>query len=181
MHLYETERTLARYFTLEDFTDLHEILGDPIVMENTEPAYDEEQTREFLEGFCVKRRQAIAIVHKEDKKVIGYALFSDRHEKDVYEVGWIFNKDYWNQGLAYESMRGLFDYAFKGLGAHKLFAEAIDDVKSVGLMRKLGMVHEGTQTKHVRDNQGSWRDLHFYGCLAENYKSNEGGGSTFEL
>ena len=163
----ETERTLIRHFVSEDFADLHEIFSDSLVMRNTEAAYDKNKTRMFLEGFCITEKRALAVIHKEDKKLIGYALFSDRLEPDVYEIGWIFNKDYWRKGLAFESMSALVKYAFRELGAHKVFAEAIDDVKSVGLMKKLGMSHEGTQTQQLRDQEGQWRDLFFYGFLRE--------------
>ncbi|NLC40708.1 MAG: GNAT family N-acetyltransferase, partial [Clostridiaceae bacterium] len=135
------------------------------------PPYDERMTRKFLEGFCIKEKRALAVIHKEDRKLIGYALFSDRLEADVYEIGWIFNKDYWRKGLAYEAMNALIEYAFTELGAHKVFAEAIDDVKSVGLMKKLGMSHEGTQKQQMRDQDGQWRDLHFYGLLGDERRS----------
>lgn len=170
MELFETQRTIVRHFRASDFADLHEILGDPIVMENLEPVYDEEKSARFLEGFCISEKRGLAVVLKTDNKVIGYILFSDRLEKDVYEIGWIFNKNYWRKGLAYESMRGLVNYAFTQKNAHKLFAEAIDEKKSVGLMQKLGMIHEGTQRQQVRDNFGIWKDLFLYGLLKEDNK-----------
>lgn len=42
------------------------------------------------------------------------------------------------------------NYAFNTLHAHKIFAEAIDNVKSVGLMKKLGMVLEGFRRNKSR-------------------------------
>ena len=161
----ETERTLVRYFIENDFHDLHEILSDPLVMENTEPPYDEEKTHNFLQEFCISKKKALAVFHKQDKKVIGYALFSDSLEPDVYEIGWIFNKNYWRQGLAHESVNSIIHYAFTQRKAHKVFAEAIDDLKSVSLMKKLGMRCEGVQRQQVRDQNGIWRDLYFYGLL----------------
>ena len=54
MHI-ETDRMTLRNFVQDDLADLHEILGDPIVMEHTEPPYDLEKTRNFLEDFCIGR------------------------------------------------------------------------------------------------------------------------------
>lgn len=59
------------------------------------------------------------------------------------------------------------DYAFDKLDAHKIFAETIDGVKSVGLMKKLGMQLEGIQRSHVKDKDGHWADLYLYGRIKE--------------
>lgn len=70
--------------------------------------------------------------------MMGYICFDELNE-GVYEMGWIYNRTFWRQGYAYESCKGVIDYAFTGLKAHQVFAETIDAVKSVGLMKKLGM------------------------------------------
>lgn len=160
----ETQRMIIRDFKSEDAKDLYEILGDNETMKNCEPAYTFEKTAKFLTEFCIERKGAIAAVHKESNKVIGYILFNAL-EEDVYEMGWIFNRKYWKQGFAYESCSKVINYAFEELYAHKIFAEALDGIKSVGLMKKLGMVQEGIQRSQARDNDGNWQDLYFYGLL----------------
>ena len=50
MHI-ETPRMIIRDFTPEDAADLHDIFGDDETMENCEPAYDFEKTKEFLTSF----------------------------------------------------------------------------------------------------------------------------------
>ena len=168
----ETERTVLCDFAMEDLNDLQEILGDDEVMEYMEPAYTIEKTEAFLRDFCIGRRGALACRHKASGKVIGYILFNG--SDDVYELGWIFNRGFWRQGFAYEAMSALIHHAFTQLNAHKLFAEAIDPVKSVGLMKKLGMREEGIQRRHTRDNKGNWADLYLYGLLAEDYACDNG-------
>ena len=162
----ETPRMIIRDFTPEDAADLHEIFGDDETMENCEPAYDFEKTKEFLTSFCIGRKGAVAAVHEESKKVIGYILFNEADE-GVYEMGWIYNRSFWRQGYAYESCKAVIDYAFGELKAHKVFAEAIDTVKSVSLMQKLGMQLEGIQRSQTKDNRGNWADLYFYGLLQQ--------------
>ena len=66
----ETPRMIIRNFTPEDATDLHEIFGDDETMENCEPAYDFEKTKEFLASFCIHRKGAVAAVHRKTGKVI---------------------------------------------------------------------------------------------------------------
>lgn len=163
----ETPRMIIRDFTREDASDLHDILGDEETMANCEPAYDFEKTERFLTSFCIDRNGAVAAVHRESGKMMGYILFNEI-EKGVYEMGWIYNRSFWRQGYAYESCKAVIEYAFGELNAHKIIAESIDAVKSVGLMKKLGMELEGIQRS--QDNQGSWTDLYLYSLLRENPK-----------
>lgn len=158
----ETKRLIIRNFLQRDTQDLYEIFGDEETMENCEPAYTLEKTEKFMKEFCMERNGAVAAVLKETDKVIGYILFNEM-EDEVYEIGWIFNKAYWRQGYAYESCKAVIDYAFDELKAHKIFAEAIDGVKSVSLMKKLGMELEGIQRSQTRDCHGNWSDFYFYG------------------
>lgn len=165
----ETPRTIIRRFTPDDAADLYAILGDDITMENCEPAYNLEKTERFLTSFCIDRHGAAAVVHRESGRVIGYILFNESIE-GVYEMGWIFNRNYWRTGYAYESCKAMIDYAFAELNAHKIFAETIDAVKSVRLMKKLGMRLEGIQRGQTKDCRGSWADLYLYGLLREDWK-----------
>lgn len=162
----ETRRLFIRDFRLEDGKDLYDILGDAEVMKNCEPAYSLEKTSDFLEKFCIGKRGAVAAVHKESGKIIGYILFHSLQE-GVYEMGWFFHRNFWRQGYAYEACKAVMEYAFGELGAHKIFAESIDSVKSVGLMKKLGMGQEGIQKSHTKDSEGNWADLYLYGILNE--------------
>lgn len=165
----ETPRMIIRDFTPEDAADLHEIFGDEETMKNCEPAYDFEKTKGFLTSFCIGRKGAVAAVHKESNKVIGYILFNEADE-GVYEMGWIYNRSFWRQGYAYESCKAVIDYAFTEKKAHKVFAEAIDTMKSVSLMQKLGMQLEGIQRSQTKDNHGNWADLYFYGLLEDDWR-----------
>ncbi len=162
----ETHRMIIRNYTMDDAKDLYAILGNDEVMKDCEPAYSYEKTSNFLSEFCIGKNAAVAAVHKDSGKMIGYILFHSLSES-VYEIGWFFNKNYWHQGYAYESCKAVMDYAFDKLDAHKIFAETIDGVKSVGLMKKLGMQLEGIQRSHVKDKDGHWADLYLYGGIKE--------------
>lgn len=160
----ETQRMIIRRFRPADADDLYEILGDEQTMEFSEPVYDLEKTKIFLNRFCIGQNGAVAAVHKESGKLIGYILFSEQN-KGIFEMGWFFNKNFWHQGYAYESCKAVIDFAFGEGYAHKVFAETIDTVKSVNLMKKLGMQLEGIQRDQVRDLQGNWKDIYLYGIL----------------
>lgn len=162
----ETDRLIVRDFNMDDLPDLHDIFGDDETMKNCEPAYTLEKTADFLQKFCIDKKGAVAAVCKESSKVIGYILFKE-FDEEVYEIGWIFNKAYWRKGYAFESCKAVIDYAFDSLNVHKIFAEAIDGIKSVNLMKKLGMTLEGIQRSQTKDNAGNWADLYFYGILKD--------------
>lgn len=162
----ETPRMTIRDFAPEDARDLFEILGDRETMAYCEPPYDFEKTEAFLHSFCIGRRGAVAAVHRERGKVIGYILFSDQGE-GVYEMGWFFNRSFWRQGYAWEACKAVMDYAFAECHAHKIFAETIDPIRSAALMKKLGMHPEGVQRSQVKDPRGNWADVYLYGLLGK--------------
>ena len=72
----ETERLIIRDFVQDDANDLYVIMSDDETMENLEPAYTFEQTVKFLSEFCMEKKGAVAVVYKENGKVIGYILFN---------------------------------------------------------------------------------------------------------
>ena len=164
----QTERLLLRPFEMTDADALQAILGDAETMAFMEPPYEPRQTEAFLRDFCIGRQSALAATIRETGQVIGYLLFKPL-EESVWELGWIFHRAVWRQGYAYEACAALTRHAFKELQAHKLVAETIDPVKSVGLMKKLGMRQEGVQRLHIRDNAGQWQDLYLYGLLQTEY------------
>lgn len=160
----QTERLIIRDYSPSDWQDLHEIFSDPTVMKECEPAYTEEQTREAL-AYFIEKDIAYAVTLANSGKVIGHALFAQLpppDEKGIYEIGWIYNRAHWGRGYAYEASNALIGYGFQELNLHKITAETIDPVKSVGLMKKLGMSHEGTFRAHMKNLDGNWSDLYWY-------------------
>lgn len=157
----ETARLIIRNFESNDSENLFEILGDAETMKNSEPPYDFEKTKSFLHSFCIQRSGAVAAVHKQSDKLIGYILFNEQY-KGIYEMGWFFNRAFWRQGYAFESCKAVINYAFEELNVHKIFAETIDNMKSVNLMKKLGMQLENVQPGNVKDAHGNWVDLYLY-------------------
>ena len=104
-----TGRMIIRDFTMNDINDMQDILGDAETMKNCEPAYTIEKTADFLQKFCIEKKRAVAAIHKDTAKVIGYILFNE-FDDGVYEIGWFFNRAFWRQGFAYESCKAVIDY-----------------------------------------------------------------------
>lgn len=156
-----TNRLIIRNFCLADVNDLYEILSDTETMKFCEPAYSFEQTKKFLQDFCISKNGACAVVRKNGQKLIGYILFN-AWEASVYEIGWILNKKYWRQGYAYEACSNIIAYAFEKMNISKVVAETTDKQRSVGLMEKLGMKLKEVQRNSTKDICGNLADLHLY-------------------
>ncbi len=166
---FQTARLLIRDFILEDAADLREILGDAETMKFSEEPYDLEKTEKFLSSFCIEKRGALAAVHKESGKMIGYILFNEQADA-VYEIGWFFNRSFWGQGYAYEACGAVIDYGFNSLSAQRIFAETTDTNKSLRLMKKLGMHFEGVQSDKDENCGETPEQLHIYGLTFEQWK-----------
>jgi RimJ/RimL family protein N-acetyltransferase len=161
--------------SLDDTDDMYEYAkrADVTLYLTWSPHAEKAYTFQYLKYLQTRYRAGDfydwAICDKESGKMMGYILFK-RQDEGVYEMGWIYNRQFWRQGLTFESCKAVIDYAFTELKAHKIFAEAIDAVKSVGLMQKLGMQLEGIQRSQTRDNHGNWADLYFYGLLEDDWR-----------
>ena len=168
----ETPRLIIRNFTLEDFPALWEILGDPVTMEHM-ASYTEDEARDFLRTFCIQRTPpgAYAAVQKDTGRLIGYLLCNQIDAPGIYELGWIIHRASWRQGFAYEAVSALMDHLFCVQNAHKVVAETEDADRSVPLMEKLGLRREGIFRQHVPGRDGIWRDLYWYGLVAEDFGS----------
>ena len=163
----ETPRLIIRRFQLDDLNDLHEILSDAETMRFCEPPYDFAKTDAFLRDFCIKRQGALAAVEKTSVKVIGYILFNSCGDGE-FEAGWFLNRNFWRRGYAFEAMSGVFERAFSD-GAARIFAETIDPVKSVGLMKKLGMKLCEVQKDAAKDLDGNACDMYVYEIHREDF------------
>ena len=169
----ETERLILRDFSISDFDDLYKIFGDDEVMKNCAPTYNKTETENLLSDFCISRSGAFALVSKKDRKVIGYVLFNSIEEPEIFEIGWFINKNYWRKGYTFEISSRLISYGFEEMKLHKISAETTDEVKSIPLMKKLGMKLEGIQRKHSKSIDGSWCDLYWYAILENDYFGNK--------
>ena len=61
------------------------------------------------------------------------------------------------------------DHLFRVREVHKVMAETEDAVRSLGLMKKLGLRQEGLFRKHCLVQGGRWLDLYWCGLLREDY------------
>ena len=73
------------------------------------------------------------------------------------------------EGYAYEALTRLFRYAFNYLNLHRIDTDcAINNLESIKLLDKLGMIREGKKRKFLPIS-GEWIDSYIYGILYEDF------------
>ena len=101
---------------------------------------------------------------------ISVVNMDDRVEK--VEIGYCMGRPWWHKGIMSESLQAVMDFLFDEVGVNRI--EARHDPRnphSGGVMRKCGMIYEGTARKADRNNQGVCDACH-YALLAED-RSNQ--------
>ena len=112
----ETPRTILRNFIESDLNDLFDYcsqagVGEPAGWLRHESL---EQSTKKLNDF-IKAENQFAIVYKENNKVIGHIGINDDSENnspDTKELGFVLNKDYWNQGIMTEVLYAVLGHLF---------------------------------------------------------------------
>lgn len=164
-----TDRLIVRDFTMDDLPALWDIFRDGETMEHMAPM-TKADTERFLREFCVERTPPGAFAAQlRGGGLAGYVLFNQVDAPGIYELGWVLRRDCWGRGLAREASAALLDYAFSVLGAHKVIAQTEDTVRAAALLERLGMAREGVWRRHALGRDGTWKDIHWYGLLREEY------------
>lgn len=108
----------------------------------------------------------LAITLRTTAEVIGKCvLFKYSESNRRAEVGFILNRRYWRQGLMFEAMAAMINFAFADLDLHRLEADTdTANAASLFLLEKLGFRREGL----FRDRwyvYGEWQDSVMLGLL----------------
>ncbi len=171
----QTPRLLIRRFQPEDYEDLYEYLSDEqVVKYEPYPPFTKEQCR--LEAVRRSKKDAfLAVCLKTTGKVIGN-LYFEKGDYDTWELGYVFNRHFQNNGYATESARALFDYAFREMRVRRVKASCSpENVASWRLMERLHMRREAHELKNIffkTDREGNpiWQDTYHYAILSEEWQ-----------
>ena len=176
--LLETERLIVRTFRPDDWRDLREYVTLPEV---TKYDYDYPSSETELRGvvdYFVDNPGYWAVCLKSTGKLIGHITCTrkDPEELQTWELGYIFNPDYYGHGYATEASRRILQLAFEELGAHRVEAGCDPrNVSSWRLLERLGMRREAHRLKAVslrRTPEGDpiWTDSYEYAILDEEWR-----------
>lgn len=124
----ETERLILREMTEEDYGGLCRMLKDPQVMYAYEHAFTEEEARAWLHNQRRRYREdgfgLWAIIQKDTGEMIGQCglTWQAWNEEQVFEVGYLLEKNAWHQGFATEAAKRCKRYAFDELAAPAVYS-----------------------------------------------------------
>ena len=162
--LLETERLLLRGLHQDDLTDIHEIYSMPEVAESAGWSVSEstEMSKARLQQY-IADNETLAIVLKEDKKIVGtvslqkrdwadYPIDGNRHGR---EFGFDLNKNYWGRGLMPEAVTAVCEYCFSCLRYDFLtVGHFVGNYKSERTIQKCGFLF---LFESEVENPGKWK------------------------
>lgn len=174
----ETQRLLLREYVLTDETEVHEYACDPLVSQydswgpNTAAKTHEHLRRRMAEQRKWPRDDVtlVADLRRESKVIGSVRLWSVDEANRTVEIGYTFNRRYWNNGYATEAASALLERAFAALKMHRVIATC--DTRNIGslrVMEKIGMRREG-QLLRDRLQKGEWRDTYLYAILGDEWR-----------
>lgn len=154
--VYETERLYMREMTQDDFPFLCRILQDKRVMYAYAHAFSHTEVQDWMDKQLFRYKTygygLWAVVQKgETDKMIGQCglTLQDWNGKQVPEIGYLLQYDYWHQGYAAEAAKGCKQYAFEALGFSEVFSIIRDNnFASIRVAKRNGMKKCGAFTKH---------------------------------
>lgn len=126
--ILETNRLYLREMEAGDFAELYKMLQDKEVMYAYEHGFTRDEAEEWLERQRMRYQKygfgLWAVILKKTDGMIGQCglTMQDLNGKEVLEVGYLFQKEYWHQGYAIEAARACRDYAFETLKAERVYS-----------------------------------------------------------
>jgi len=156
MHL-ETERTYMRPLNENDAADFFALNQNPEVLKYTGdlPFDSIDSARKFIEGYQQNQTHGLgrlAVIHKQTGKFMGWCGLKYTSEKDEYDIGFRFFKEYWNQGFATETARRCLEFGFMELKLKEIVGRAmIENTTSIRVLEKVGMKFRETFESDLHD------------------------------
>jgi len=166
----KTNRLLIREFEVQDWQAVYEYTSNPNVMKYIpEGVFNEEQAKKFVSENSGEKAKHFPIILLSEHMVIGHIVFHQYFGDHTYEIGWILNPSYYNNGYASEAARAVLDYGFKEMKLHRIIATCQpENIPSYKVMEKIGMRREGYFKKCIPHND-EWWDEYYYSVLDEEW------------
>lgn len=153
----ETERLMLRELTEDDFPSLCGIIQDDETMYAYEGALSDAEAKEWLFRQMDRYENygfgPLAVILKDTGKLIGQVGLSMQgwKDKEVLEIGYLLNNNYWHNGYATEAALACKNYAFDVLKAKEVCSIIRDsNVASQNVAKRLGMAKADEWVKHYR-------------------------------
>ena len=155
--ILQTERLYLRELSQADFDSLCRILQDEETMYAYEGAFSSNEVQEWLDR-QISRYQTWgfglwAVILRATGEMIGQCGLTMQpwKEREVLEIGYLFNRAHWHNGYAIEAAEACKAYAFERLKADEVCSIIRDtNAASQRVAVRNGMSIADTWTKHYR-------------------------------
>lgn len=155
--IFETQRLYLREINHNDFASLCKILQDEDVMYAYEGAFNDDEVREWLNRQIARYKQwgfgLWAVILKKSDEMIGQCGLTMQPwgDKEVLEIGYLFQRRYWHKGYATEAAQACKKYAFEKLNADEVCSIIRDtNISSQNVASRNGMIKKDTLIKHYK-------------------------------
>ncbi|MDO4299827.1 MAG: GNAT family N-acetyltransferase [Clostridia bacterium] len=155
--ILETERLYLREMNQSDFKALCKILQDNETMWAYEGAFSDAEVQEWLDRQINRYQRwgfgSWAVVLKETNEMIGQCGLTMQpwKDKEVLEIGYLFQRSFWHKGYATEAAKACKKYAFEILNADEVCSIIRDtNIASQNVAIRNGMTAVDSWTKHYK-------------------------------
>ena len=176
MPTLETPRLRLRRLTMRDAQDIYSYSCDPqvarYVLWDAHRSIGESRSylRYMLRKYRLGEPASWGIEWKATGQIIGTIGFMwIQRENASAEVGYSLARSQWNRGIMTEALRAVLGYGFSTLRLNRIEAmHEVDNPASGAVMRKCGMLHEGTLREKLM-NKGRYVDVELYAALRRDF------------
>lgn len=155
--ILETERLYFREMEQSDYQSLCRILQDEEAMYAYEGAFSDGEVQEWLDRQIFRYQKwgfgLWAVILKETEEMIGQCGLTMQpwRDREVLEIGYLFERSRWHRGYALEAASACKDYAFTVLKAEEVCSIIRDtNIASKKVAVRNGMAAVDTWTKHYK-------------------------------
>lgn len=121
--IINTKRLIIRNFHPEDWKAVLEYTSNNEVMKYIPGGLlSEKRAKDLIKENIGKNVEKYPVILKGKNALIGHMVFHKWSGEKTYEIGWVFNPDYHNMGLATEAARAIIKYSFEELNIHRIIA-----------------------------------------------------------
>lgn len=181
MPVIKSSRYILRDIRESDFMDLYEYGKD---FETTKyvswgPFTNSMQALYNIENIFLKRPMekrvpiGYAIVDPKTSKMIGQIDYHTiNHQTKTGEIGFILNKEYWNQGIMTSVVKIMIKLGFDFLGLDKIIIGHVrENIASEHVIKKCDFKYEYTSYGAFKDKEnGYYHDALYYSIFKNEYE-----------
>ncbi|WP_040479904.1 GNAT family N-acetyltransferase [Mariniradius saccharolyticus] len=141
----ETQRTILRNLETDDAERFYALNLDKEVLKFTgdKPFENIQTAKDFITNYDQYEKYGVgrlAVMEKITSKFIGWCGLKYSHDKDEYDIGFRFFRQYWNKGFATETAKVCLEFGFNELGLCRIVGRAMkENIASIKVLEKIGM------------------------------------------